>query len=107
MHYEVDVICPQCIPKAEIKVARSRENPGRLFYKHIACASFIKWATPEEGEVSSEKGILMEWHEGNVIMIMQQEVREIKLIVRGINGRLMFVSIGWLSILVIIAMKSV
>jgi len=50
---------------------------------------------PKACEVSSEKGILMEGHGGNVIGIMQQEVREIKLIVRGINGRQMFVLIGF------------
>jgi len=37
--------------KAEIKVARSGDNPGRLFYKCIGCGKFIKWAMPEEGEV--------------------------------------------------------
>jgi len=47
----------------------------------------------------------MEGHEANVIAIIQQEVREIKLIVRGINGRLMFVLIGLLIIFVVIAMK--
>ena len=91
--------------KVEIKVARSRDNPGRLFYKCIGCEKFIEWAMLEEGEVSSEKGILMEGLEGNVIAIMQQELREIKLIIRGINGRLMFVLIGLLIIIVVIAMK--
>jgi len=105
LHNEVDVICPQCTRKAEIKVARFRDNPGKLFYKCIGCGKFIKWAMLEEGEVSSEKGILMEGHDCHVLAIMQQELRETKLIVRAINGRLMFVLIGLFIIIVVIGMK--
>ena len=105
MLYEVTVICPQCMRKAKIKVARSRDNPGRLFYKCVGFRKFIKWAMPEEDEVSSEKGILMEGHDCHVLAKMQQELREIKLIVRAIYGILMFVLLGLLIIIVVIAMK--
>jgi len=71
LHYKLDIICPQSMRKGEIKVARSRQNPGRSFYKCIGCGRFIKWATPEEGDGSSEKGMLMEGNEGKVIAIMQ------------------------------------
>ena len=47
----------------------------------------------------------MEGRERDVILAMRLEVREIKLIVRDINGRLIFVLIGLFSILVIIAMN--
>ena len=47
----------------------------------------------------------MEGNEGNVITIMQQELREVKLIVRGINRRLMYVLIGLHMIVVVIAIK--
>ena len=105
LQYAVDVICPQCMRKAEIKVSGSRDNPGRLFYKCVGCGKFIKWAMPEEGEVSSERGIVMERHDCHVLGKIQQELREIKVIVRAIYGRLMVVLIGLIIIIVVIAMK--
>ena len=47
----------------------------------------------------------MEGQEGDVIMTLKLEVKEIKVIAGDINARLIFVSIGLLSNLTIIAMK--
>ena len=48
VHYEIDVNCPGYGRVGEIKVSRSRDNPGRIFYKCTQCGKFIKWAMPVE-----------------------------------------------------------
>ena len=40
--YDIDVKCPSCKQNAEIRLSRSRQNPGRLFYKCSGCGRFIR-----------------------------------------------------------------
>ena len=46
IHYEVDVICPNCGKVGELKLSKSCNNLGRLFYKCSQCGKFIKWGSP-------------------------------------------------------------
>jgi len=42
IHYEVHVNCPSGGRIGHIKLSRSRDNPGRIFYKCTQCGKFIK-----------------------------------------------------------------
>ena len=62
IQYDMEVSCPSCKIVADIKLSKSRDNPGRIFYKCGDCGKFLKWARPlerrrrmlEEEELSRE-----------------------------------------------------
>jgi len=62
----MDVSCPNCGRIGDIKVSRSRDNPGRIFYQCSQYGKFIKWAIPVQ-----EWDAVAHEHGANKLMLKQ------------------------------------
>ena len=96
IHYEVEVICPNCGRVGEIKLSKSRDNPERLFYKCSQCGKFIKWVSllQDGARVSAEDQRSKD--------MTINELKEIKLLLKDINGRIFLGLMVMLAMLVVI-----
>jgi len=102
IQYDIEVSCPSCRSVADIKLSKSRDNPGRVFYKCGDCGKFLKWARPlerrtrmvEEEEVSREG-----------MDRMVNELKGISMVLKDINGRILVCIIIMVAILVSMTMN--
>ena len=92
VHYEIDVNCPGCGRVGEIKVSRSRDNPGRIFYKCTQCGKFIKWAMTVEQRQAVAYG-----NRPNELIVKQ--LRDIKRVMKVSNARVLVL----ITVLIVIA----
>ena len=99
IQYDVEVRCPSCGRVADIKLSKSRDNPGRLFYKCNECGKFVKWANATE----DRRRVLDEDASNN--HAMGNELREIIMLLKDINGRILVGIVIMVAILLVIAMK--
>ena len=95
VQYEMDVNCPCCGRVGEIKVSRSRDNPGRIFYKCSQCGKFIKWATPVEHRQEVAYG-----NRPNELIV--EQLRDIKRVMKVLNARILVV----IAVLIVIAVMN-
>jgi len=91
----MQVNCPTCGRRAEIKLSRSHDNPGMLFYKYPQCGKFIKWAI-----LVDERDRVGHGNDGNRMTMMTNQLRDIKRVVQDINGRVLVLIVVMIAIIV-------
>ena len=99
IYYDVEVMYPNCERVADIKLSKSHDNPGRMVYKCNYYGKFVKWAKPME----DRRRVLDEEESSEHAMV--NELREITMLLKDINGRILVGIIVMVAILVAIAMK--
>lgn len=98
--YDMEVNCPTYGRRTEIKLSRSRDNPGRLFYKCPQCGKFIKWTI-----LVDEQDRVAHGNDANRMMMMTDQLRDIKRVVQDINGRVLVLIVVMIVIIVMLGCR--
>ena len=96
--YDMEVICRTCGRVADIKISRSPDNPGRLFFRCTQCDKFLKWAKPLPGPRVDEAD------QGST-EIMIHQVKSIRKLLENMNRKIGIGIMLMVAIAIVIAIK--